>query len=403
MSKNHVQRKLHINSLNESLRILICSFDWRNLYETNIREVFEKLGRDGIAPQYNKIFSVNWSTKGYYKKIDENIETVHMKAPLGRLRFIYDIANIFLAPYLIKKYHFTPDVVIVYDFPSVFSGIGVKFFYGSKIAVIITNIPKKLARTRRFGNVIFLYQTICEFLSKYFIDYAVAISKTTEEYLKEIGIPQQKIRVFSPNVIERDMQYIEASREGVVREKYGIAKNKKIILSVGRLEAEKNFNGLIRALSELQDDKLVLVIVGQGSLREELGKLVRDLNLENQVIFVGNIERKNIWNFYRDADVFILLSKSEGLGLVFWEAMYSGVPVIGPRIEGIAESIGKDGLRGFFWNEGDEISVLKQRIDGCFQKTSDIEDMVLRAKAYVSEKTSFQGGINELLRPKSLS
>lgn len=381
----------------KSLNILLFSFDWRNLYETNIEEIFEKFERDGIMPAHNRIFSINWSTKGYYKRIRENIETVHLKAYVGHMRFPYDLANIFLAPFLLKKYHFIPDVVVVYDFPSVFIGLGAKFFWGSKIAVMVTNIPTQLVRTRRLWRVLYLHQVISEFFAKYFIDYAIAISAATEKYLKDLGISTRKIRVFSPNVIGRDKKYIEAMRVGVVRKKFNIPKDKKIILSVGRLEPEKNFETLIRVFSDLKNDNLVLIIAGQGMLREKLEGLAHKLCLNNRVIFAGRIERKDIWNFYRDADIFILLSDSEGLGLVFWEAMYARVPVIGSMASGIVETVGKDGLRGFLISDEENLDSINAKISACIGRDKNVDLMMERAHQYVLNKISHVTTINAIL------
>ena len=102
----------------EPTRILLFSFDWRNMYEGHISEIIEKLERDHLSPHVNKFFSINWGPKSYYRKISENIETVHLKARMGRTRVFYDIADIFITPFLLKKHGFRPDIVLLYDFPS---------------------------------------------------------------------------------------------------------------------------------------------------------------------------------------------------------------------------------------------------------------------------------------------
>ncbi len=382
---------------NESLRILLFSFDWRNLYETNIGEIFEKLERDGLAPSRNSIFSIHWSTKGYYKKINNNLATLHLKAHLGKIRFVYDLVNIFLTPFLLKKYRFSPDMVVIYDFPSVFLGLGAKFFWGSRIVLIVTNIPTQLIRTRPRWGFSLLYQKVSEFFAKYFIDYAITISTSTEKYMKALGVSPKKIRVFSPNVIARDEQFFETARTGWVRERLNISKEKKIILSVGRLEPEKNFTRLIEIFKTLNRKDLVLIIVGQGSEYERLNNLVAKHHLQENIIFAGFVERKDIWNFYRDADVFILLSKSEGLGLVFWEAMYARVPVIGSMADGIVETIGENGLRGFLITDDENTDTVNAKIDACIAHGDRVTAMIERARAYVSEKISRRATINDIL------
>lgn len=380
-----------------SLTILSYSFDWRNLYETNIIEIFEKLERDGLAPNQNTIFSINWSTQSYYKKINDHVSTVHLKARLGMSRIVYDFANILYAPYLLKKYHIIPDLVVVHDFPSVFIGLGAKLLWKSKIAIIVTNIPTKLVRSRRFWGPAYLYQVASEFFAKFFVDYAIAISDTTKQYIEKLGIPKSKVRVLALNVIARDKQFIDAIVPNWIHEKYQVPKEKKIVLSVGRLEPEKNFEALIQAFHDFGDAHVVLVIVGQGRLLGNLEELVEKLDMKERIIFAGKIERKEIWNFYRDANLFILLSKSEGLGLVFWEAMYMGVPVIGSRVEGIMESIGADGERGFLVDEKDGIKSIIEKINRCISPDGAAEEMKIRAREYVEMKTSESPSINDLL------
>ena len=101
----------------------------------------------------------------------------------------------------------------------------------------------------------------------------------------------------------------------------------KIILSVGRLENQKNFSLLIRSfsqLSNLRDTKLV--ILGEGSLRNSLQLLVNDLELTSRVSMPG--WSNNPYSFMSRADVFVLSSKWEGCSVVLIEALACGCKVI---------------------------------------------------------------------------
>ncbi len=386
---------------NKSIHILLFSFDWRNLYEVNTKEIIEKFERDGVNPEHNKIFSLNWSIKSYHKEISENLQTTHLKARVGKLRVLYDIANIFMTPLLLEKYAFKPNIVLLYDFPSIFGSLYPRLFLGCKVVIILTNLPTKLISTRKYRLWPLVYQRLMEFLGKHIIHQVFAINETTAQYAKEIGFKPSQIKIFNPNTITRDQKHIETSRKNTIREMYHIPKDKKIILSVGRLEPEKNFDGLIGALKKINDGDLILMIVGQGSLEDRLKKLVADLSLEKSVFFAGNIDRQNIWDFYRDADAFILLSDSEGLGLVFWEAMYMNVPVLGSRVGGIVETIGEDGDRGFFWEETDGIEKLRSKVKACVDKSEAVKSMVVRAHTYVEKKMSTKSTtINDLLNEK---
>jgi len=111
-----------------------------------------------------------------------------------------------------------------------------------------------------------------------------------------------------------------------------------IVLGVGRLENKtKGFDFLIKAHSKLINDGLLhrLVIVGEGDDRKLLEELVRKEGVQNTVSLPGFV--RNISEFYNNADIFVLSSRFEGLGMVILEAMSYGIPVVatdcksGPR------------------------------------------------------------------------
>ena len=103
---------------------------------------------------------------------------------------------------------------------------------------------------------------------------------------------------------------------------------KKEIVSVGRLEEQKNQQLLIRAFSKLSKEynDYKLVIYGEGSERENLENLVKDLNIENNVELPG--ETDDIKNKIYDASLFVLSSNYEGMPNALMEAMALGIPVI---------------------------------------------------------------------------
>ena len=115
--------------------------------------------------------------------------------------------------------------------------------------------------------------------------------------------------------------------------KYG-----KYILSVARLEEPKDFITLIEAYNKLSNDikkEYNLVIVGEGPDREKIKNRIEKLNLNKKVFMVG--AQSDVDTYYQHADLFVLSTKSEGLGMVIIEAMGNGCPVIstdapyGPR------------------------------------------------------------------------
>ena len=100
-----------------------------------------------------------------------------------------------------------------------------------------------------------------------------------------------------------------------------------IVVGVGRLVKQKDFCTLIRAFAIAREEReLKLVILGEGPLRKELEKLIRDLNVKNDVWMPGFVS--NPYAYMKRSDVFALSSRWEGLGVVVIEAIALGVQVV---------------------------------------------------------------------------
>ena len=109
-----------------------------------------------------------------------------------------------------------------------------------------------------------------------------------------------------------------------VRKDYNEREN--VILTVGRLDANKNQRLLIEAFANLNVVNWKLVIVGDGILREEYIKLTSSLGISDKVDFVGNIS--NVSDYYNKAKIFVFTSQSEGFPNALLEAMSFGLPCI---------------------------------------------------------------------------
>jgi len=377
------------------LKILILSYDWRNIFENDFDELLLKLQRDRLAPELNDFFLISWSSKTYYAK-KNSIETYHLRACFGKFRAIYDILLIFLAPIILKRKSFYPDVVFVRDFPLIMPAAVVKLFLGSKIIFFLGTMPTDLAASRKFARIRKLYYVFFQLVGKRFVDYFLANGLVTKEYFLKMGIREDGIKIMTEDVVNRDMKLIANTSKGNVRERFSIGNDKKIILSVGRLVKEKGFEKLFKAFSNLLRDDLVLLIVGDGDYREELINFAHKLGIDKKILFAGHVSRQEIWNFYKDADVFILLSFSEGNPTVFREAMYMEVPVIGSKIDPIREFVGRDGERGFIWDEDDGIEDFRRKVDSCLDQLRN-QEIIKKAKSYISTNISHNYNINDYI------
>lgn len=128
-----------------------------------------------------------------------------------------------------------------------------------------------------------------------------------------------------PNAVDV-MQFafdIEKRRE--IRDKYEISPDCFVIGHVGRFDTVKNHEYLIEVFKECycRNDKFRLMLVGEGPLREKIQEKVRNLGIENAVIFTGN--QKKVADYYQAFDFFLLPSFYEGLPGTAIEAQTSGI------------------------------------------------------------------------------
>ena len=170
----------------------------------------------------------------------------------------------------------------------------------------------------------------------------------------------------------------------------------KRILFVGRLMEVKGVDILIKAFSKfLKIDSLsdyALDIVGDGPELDSLQQLARQEQVEEKITFHGSKQKSEIAGFYRNADLFVLpsrtttLGEKEGLGLVVLEAMMSGVPVIGTNCGGIKETI-EHGKTGIIVPEND-VNALHLAMVDLIQDVGKREQFSHHAHAEVARKYS---------------
>lgn len=118
------------------------------------------------------------------------------------------------------------------------------------------------------------------------------------------------------------------------RGRLGVTSDLPLLLTVRRLEPRMGLEELLHAVGRLASSRdLVLAVVGDGFLREPLRKLARELGLAERVRFLGRLPEKELRDWYRAADLFVLPTAAyEGFGMVTAEALASGTPVVGTPV-----------------------------------------------------------------------
>jgi len=128
------------------------------------------------------------------------------------------------------------------------------------------------------------------------------------------------------------------------------AYGKSVLMTVARLAATERYKGHDRVIQALprvltEHPETVYIIVGEGDDRVRLEALAGEYGLREIVRFAGGVPVEELPDYLRLADVFVMPSASEGFGIVFLEAMASGIGVIGGNLDGSLDPLA-DGVLG---------------------------------------------------------
>lgn len=234
-------------------------------------------------------------------------------------------------------------------------------------------VPKSLAR----GMARMISKRQCNA-----VDAIVAPSQPMLNVLREYGV-KVMAQVIPTGLQESSFKETDGQ---AFRLKYGIALERPMLLYVGRVAFEKNINFLLEMTKHLIENQpeVLLVVTGEGPAEASLHKLAKTLGLENNIKFIGYLDRSTELNAcYESADIFVFASKSETQGLVLLEAMAQGTPVVAISELGTA-SILIEGKGALIANDNPvEFAV---RVNQLLTYPEQRLELGQRAKAYALEK-----------------
>lgn len=189
-------------------------------------------------------------------------------------------------------------------------------------------------------------------------DWFLALSRSMQERLIELGCPEQRLSVHHLAVCCDQIEYKPRTVEPgeTIR-----------LVCVARLVEKKGLIYAIRALAQLREQKLdaELHILGEGPERPHLEQLVAELELGDRVAMRGQVSPPDVIREIERCHIFIQPSVTardgdeEGTPTAILEAMASGMPVVATHHSGIAEQI-EDGVSGFLVPERDSVSLAER-------------------------------------------
>ncbi len=181
-------------------------------------------------------------------------------------------------------------------------------------------------------------------------DRYIAYGKKAAEYLKRMGASKEHIHV-GINTVDMNWFRKKAKEfhqdENLLKERSRYPK--LLMLYVGQLINRKGIYQLLKALNELHDPNVGLLIVGSGPQGDELKQFCEDQKLEN-VYFEGFQQQEALLRYYALSDVLILPSLKEVWGLVVNEALASGLYVLCSNYAGAAYDLIKEGWNGILFD-----------------------------------------------------
>lgn len=140
-------------------------------------------------------------------------------------------------------------------------------------------------------------------------------------------------------------RWSEARRDPELRRRYA-ADDETLCLTVCRLEPRKDLPTLINAARIVNQaaPSIKFLIVGEGICLLALKRMVKDYNLDKSVMFAGRVSEADLVRYYQIGDIFVLPTLYEGFGIVYLEAMVSGLPIISTRVGAVPEVVADCGV-----------------------------------------------------------
>lgn len=176
----------------------------------------------------------------------------------------------------------------------------------------------------------------------------IAPTKKVEDALRGYGLPNPISVVPSGISLEQHQKRMPDAERLQKRRALGIPDSHQVLLSLGRLGAEKNLEEMLKLFAQelRRNENLTFLIVGDGPDRAQLEKLSQALGLTGHVIFTGMVRPEQVQDYYQLGDVFVSASTSETQGLTYIEAAANGLPLLcreDPCLRGVVQ----EGVNGY--------------------------------------------------------
>jgi glycosyltransferase involved in cell wall biosynthesis len=181
-----------------------------------------------------------------------------------------------------------------------------------------------------------------------------------------------------------------------LRARHGIASTETVLVSVGRLEANKGFHLLAQALGRLAAIAgWRWVLVGDGPYRSTIESAVAASGLGDRVVFAGRVTEADLHAWYEAAALFVHPTLYEGSSLVTLEAMAHRRAVVATRAGGVPDKV-EPGKSGWLVDPGD-VAQLAQALEEALSDCGRLAAMGREGRAIVEARFSWSSVVDTLL------
>lgn len=264
----------------------------------------------------HEVFIFTWYKTEIFYKFDKRVQICQIPTASGKNNFG---GQMMWFRYYIRKN--TPDVILSFLAP--FNILTVFSLYGVHVPVLVAERNDPLFVSPHYNGFWKIVRNIAYWLS----DGILVQTKINQSHFPKCLQKKSSI-IYNPVIFE-------SSRVGIALK----TSKKKSIVSVTRLENQKNVELLIRAFTifHKNHEDYTLTIYGEGDNREELESLIKKLEMRKSIFLPGRIQ--NVHELIIEAELFAMASNFEGMSNSLIEAMCLGLPCISTKVSGAVDLI----------------------------------------------------------------